>query len=178
MAKKIIVASKNPVKITAAQLGFQDAFADQEFIVEGISVPSEVPDQPMSNQETLDGAYNRAQNARKAAPDADFWIGLEGGVEAVGEEMEVFAWIYIIAANGQEGKAKTAVFYLPPKVVALIHQGMELGEADDQLFQHQNSKQKGGSIGILTDGKISRMDYYRTAVVLALIPLVKKELYF
>lgn len=177
MAKKVIVASKNPVKIEAAKLGFQDVFANETFEVMGISVPSEVADQPISNQETLDGAYNRAKNARKAMPDADFWIGLEGGVERVGEEMEVFAWMYVIDAEGRVGKAKTAVFYLPPPVVQLVNQGMELGDADDKIFNHQNSKQQGGAIGILTDGQISRMAYYRPAVILALIPIVKKELY-
>jgi len=177
MSQKIIVASKNPVKIEAARLGFQDMFVGQAFEVEGISVPSGVSDQPITDQETLQGAINRAENARKAMPNADYWIGLEGGIDRVGEEMEAFAWIYVIDASGNVGKAKTAVFYLPPQIVALVNQGMELGHADDQLFNDHNSKQKGGSVGILTNGLLSRTEYYRTAVVLALIPFLKAELY-
>lgn len=177
MEKKIIVASKNPVKINASQLGFCDVFDQDTFLTEGISVPSGVSDQPIGSQETFDGAFNRAQQAKKAKPHADFWIGIEGGVERVGNDMEVFAWVYVIDAEGMEGKAKTAAFYLPPKVVELIDQGMELGEADDHIFKHENSKQKGGSVGILTDGLLERTAYYRTAVILALIPLNKKELY-
>ena len=175
--KKVIVASKNPVKINAAQLGFSDLLKDDEFIFEGVSVPSEVSDQPLTSKETLQGAINRAENARKSVPNASFWIGIEGGIEREGEDMEVFAWVYIMANNGFVGKAKTASFYLPPQVIKLVNQGMELGEADDQIFNHQNSKQKGGSIGILTDGLIGRTEYYHTAVVLALIPFYKQALY-
>lgn len=177
MAQKIIVASKNPVKINAAKLGFQDMLQSTRIEVEGVSVPSGVSDQPMDSQETYQGAVNRAVAARKACPDANFWIGIEGGIEKTALGTEVFAWVYLIDEEGNEGKAQTASFYLPPKVIELIDQGMELGEADDVVFKDNNSKQKGGSVGILTNGLIGRTDYYRTAVALALIPIIKKELY-
>lgn len=51
--KKVIVASKNPVKINATQSAFEKMFPDEEFSFEGISVPSGVSDQPMSEDETL-----------------------------------------------------------------------------------------------------------------------------
>lgn len=145
--------------------------------IEGIAVPSGVSDQPMDSNETFQGAYNRAHHAKAAAPEADFCIGIEGGIEKTALGMEVFAWVYLIDAEGTEGKARTASFYLPPKVIELIEQGLELGEADDIVFKHENSKQKGGSVGILTDGLIDRTRYYRMAVALALIPITKKELY-
>lgn len=37
---KIVVASKNPVKINAAREGFKKMFPEVDFEVEGISVPS------------------------------------------------------------------------------------------------------------------------------------------
>jgi non-canonical (house-cleaning) NTP pyrophosphatase len=54
---------------------------------------------------------------------------------------------------------------------------MELGHADDLVFQAQNSKQQGGSVGLLTHGLITREAYYQQAMVLALIPFLNESLY-
>ena len=62
---KIIVASKNPVKINTAYEGFIKMFPDIVFEIEGISAESNVADQPMSEEKTLQGALNRAENASK-----------------------------------------------------------------------------------------------------------------
>lgn len=172
----LIVASKNPIKIECAEKGFSKVFPNSDLKVKGISVPSGVADQPMTDAETLEGAKNRAENARESEPEADYWIGIEGGIAEPSETMEAFAWIYIISKGGQ-GKARTASFDLPPKIQELIHQGIELGEADDMVFQRSNSKQKSGAVGILTHDLINRAEYYEPAVILALIPFVNPELY-
>jgi len=176
MISKIIVASKNPIKINSAKLGYQKVFPNSTFECEGVSVPSNVSDQPMSNQETLQGATNRATNAKNDFPDANFWIGIEGGIERMGEEMMAFAWIVILSKD-RKGKARTGTFFLPPKVVELINVGKELGEADDIVFGHSNSKQKNGAVGILTKNLTDRTQFYVEAMVLALIPFLNKEIY-
>lgn len=175
--KTIIVASKNPVKLDAALLGFQKMFPGEEFVVDGVSVASGVADQPLTDAETLRGATNRAEAASVASPNADFWVGLEGGVEDINGEMEVFAWIVVKGANGKLGKGRTASFFLPPAVSHLIHEGKELGEADDIVFNRTNSKQTNGACGILTDDVISRTTMYLGAVIFALIPFKNPELY-
>ncbi|MFK7771728.1 MAG: inosine/xanthosine triphosphatase [Saprospiraceae bacterium] len=176
MKPKIIVASKNPIKINATKLGFQKVFSNIDFECEGVSVPSDVSDQPMSNQETLQGAINRATHAKNDFSTATYWVGIEGGIEKVGEEMMAFAWIVILSNEGI-GKARTGTFFLPPQVVELINQGKELGEADDIIFGHSNSKQKNGAVGILTGNLIDRTQFYVEAMVLGLIPFLNKEIY-
>jgi non-canonical (house-cleaning) NTP pyrophosphatase len=54
---------------------------------------------------------------------------------------------------------------------------MELGHADDLVFKAQNSKQQGGSVGLLTHGLVTRETYYEQALLLALIPFLNEELY-
>jgi inosine/xanthosine triphosphatase len=174
---KIIIASKNPVKIEAVENGFAEMFPDWILETEGVSVPSEVSDQPMGDEETFTGALNRAKNAQKSLPNADFWIGVEGGNIRHGEnEMEVMAWI-VVLSKGKIGKARTAGFFLPQKIVDLINQGYELGHADDIVFKLNNSKQQMGSAGLLTDGVMNRLRFYVPAVILALIPFYKEELF-
>lgn len=171
---KIIVASQNPVKINAASEGF-GAFFDP-VIVDGVSVKSGVSDQPMSDEETLEGARNRVANARKQFPEADFWIGIEGGLHREKEGLVAFAWV-VISDGLQNGQSRTTSFLLPPKVAVLIDSGYELGIANDMVFKQHNSKQKSGAVGLLTGDKIDRTQLYRQAVQLALIPFLNKELY-
>ena len=176
--QKIIVASKNPVKIDAALRGFEKMFPGKTFQIGGVSVLSGVNDQPASDADTFQGAWNRAENASKEIATADFWVGIEGGIEEKNSDMEAFAWVVVKARNGKIGKARTGTFFLPPKVAELIKQGKELGEADDIVFGRTNSKQENGAVGLLTNNVIDRTHYYIEAVVLALIPFKNEGLYF
>lgn len=173
---KIVVASTNPVKIQAAANGFQRLFPGSELNVIAASVPSEVAHQPLSDKETLRGALNRSVNAQAAYPDADYWIGLEGGAQPMGQEMAAFAWI-VVRSPEMIGKGRTGTFFLPPAVAELIRQGKELGEADDLVFNRSNSKQDNGAVGLLTDNVIDRAQLYEQAVILALIPFKNEQLY-
>ena len=175
--KKIVIASKNPVKINAALGAFQKMFPRETFEIEGVSVPSGVADQPKSDHETFTGAWNRAVHASMHQAAADFWVGMEGGIEDKNDEMGSFAWMVVKAKTGKFGKGRTGTFFLPPKVAELIKQGKELGEADDIVFGRTNSKQENGAIGILTHDMVDRTEYYTTAVMLALIPFKNEHLY-
>ena len=144
--------------------------------IEPVAVPSGVSDQPMTSAETLRGARQRARNAQEQAPAADYWAGVEGGVEETGEGLEVFAWIVILSRD-REGMARTGTFYLPPRIAELVRDGKELGEADDIVFERTNSKQQNGAIGILTGDVVDRAGYYEQAVIMALIPFKNPKLY-
>jgi inosine/xanthosine triphosphatase len=174
--KKLIVASSNPVKLRAALQGFQRMFPGESFQVYSVNTASGVPDQPFGDQETVQGATNRASNAQKNQPDGDYWVGIEGGVEDFGGELVAFAWVVVQSQDGQ-GRGRTGAFFLPPQVSALVRQGVELGVADDLVFGKANSKQDNGAVGLLTGDVIDRASLYAHAVVLALIPFKNNSLY-
>jgi len=175
--KKVIVASTNPVKIKTTEIGFAKMFTDETFAVKGVPAKSEVSDQPMSDEETFLGATNRANNVSSIVSDADYWVGIEGGLKEINGEMEAFAWVVIKSKSGTVGKGKTGSFYLPKKMVELVKTGKELGEADDIVFGKVNSKQANGTVGNLTNDVLTRITYYEPAVILALIPFKNPELY-
>ncbi|ELR66134.1 Inosine/xanthosine triphosphatase [Photobacterium marinum] len=168
----VIVASANPAKISAVADAFATAFPNQTFSFEGISVASEVRDQPMCADETLDGARNRIANARKKVPDADYYVSIEAGID--GEF--TFAWM-VIENHNQRGEARSASLPLPPKALEKVHQGIELGDVMDEMFNQNNIKQKGGAIAMLTNHKLSRSTVYQQALILALIPFMNQELF-
>lgn len=174
--KKIVVASLNPVKAEAVLSGFTRMFPADSFQVETVSVDSGVEDQPLSDQAARQGAENRAHQARLAIPGGEYWVGLEGGCDTLDGEMVSFAWVVVLSESGT-GSSRTAHFLLPREVRRLVEAGLELGDADDRVFGMENSKQKSGAVGLLTDDVITRKTLYEQAVILALIPFKKPELY-
>jgi len=174
----IVVASTNPVKVRAAARGLRKMFTGQEFTIIPVAADSGVPDQPMSDAQTLSGALNRAQHARALVPEADYWVGIEGGIEAFGAELAAFAWVAVVCSlHGTTGKARSATFFLPPAVSAHLREGKELGAADDLVFGRSNSKQENGAVGLLTGNVLDREGLYEQAVILACVPFKNAALY-
>ena len=175
--KRVIIASQNPVKIQATQTCFERLFPKEDFQFDGVAVDSGVSQQPWDNKETHQGAVNRAKAARQHQPEADFFVGMEGGVEKVAGVWQAFAWMVVFDKTGKMGEGRTGVFIIPRVVGKLLDDGVELGPADDQVFGMHNSKQKLGAVGILTNGAIDRTKYYEQALTFALIPWLHPELY-
>ncbi|EGQ8500611.1 non-canonical purine NTP phosphatase [Vibrio parahaemolyticus] len=163
--QKVVIASLNPAKINAVKSAFQSAFPQQAFEFVGISVPSEVADQPMTNEETHRGALNRVKNAKLEMPTADFYVGLEAGIEG----NVTFAWM-VIESDTHRGESRSASLMLPPEVLAQLADANELGDVMDKVFGTENIKQKGGAISLLTQNQLTRSSVYHQALILALIP--------
>ena len=173
---QVIVASENPVKVAATREAFTTLFPGEDIEIFSLNAASGVADQPVSDSETRQGAQNRASNASAAQPDADFWVGLEGGIEVVDDQLMAFAWMHVRGRNGFASQARTPSLPLPPGVKALVDEGLELGEANDRVFSTLNSKQGGGAFGLLTGGKLTRESVYAQTMLLALMPFAN-ELY-
>ncbi|EGR3371667.1 inosine/xanthosine triphosphatase [Vibrio parahaemolyticus] len=168
--QKVVIASLNPAKINAVKSAFQSAFPQQAFEFVGISVPSEVADQPMTNEETHRGAVNRVKNAKVEMPTADFYVGLEAGIEG----NVTFAWM-VIESDTHRGESRSASLMLPPEVLAQLADANELGDVMDKVFGTENIKQKGGAISLLTQNQLTRSSVYHQALILALIPFTNPD---
>lgn len=174
--KRVIVASGNPVKIKATKAAFKKVFPDERIVVEGVMVNSGINEQPMGDEDTYKGAFNRACNAKKKTERADYWVGIEGGIDVKDSEMFTYTWMVVISKD-KLGRARSGSFFLPNRISKLIKKGIELGEADDIVFGRSNSKQKNGAVGLLTGNVLTRTSFYETAIVLALIPFKNPKLY-
>ncbi len=163
------MASANPAKINAVKQCFQSNFPEQAIKVTGVAVASGVAEQPLSSAETLLGAQNRLQ-ALKLQAAADYYVAIEAGLDI---DM-TFAWI-LIEHDDKLGKARSASLMLPPAALHLLAEGVQLGDAMDQLFGTTNIKQAGGAIGLLTHNQLSRASVYQQALTLALIPFLNPQ---
>ncbi|WP_310620551.1 inosine/xanthosine triphosphatase [Flexibacterium corallicola] len=173
---KVVVASQNPVKVSAVQKAFSLQFPECEILIDSVSVASDVPDQPLGEQQTRQGAVNRVHNARASTAQADFWVGLEGGISTVEDEAFTFAWMAILDRSGKLSTSRSLALPLPAKVMERVGLGEELGNALDTVFGTKNIKHKGGAFGLLTDNYLTRQSVYIDTVFCALLPF-KKEAY-
>lgn len=173
---KIIVASHNPVKVNAARQAFETQFPGHSIEIGSADVDSGAGDQPASDTATRQGARTRAIRASEVIPNADYWVGLEGGIEVLDDQLMAFAWMAIKGPSGDISEARSVTLPLPPAIKKLVEQGMELGDANDRVFATINSKQGGGAYGLLTDGLYTRESIYVQTLIIALIPFVN-ELY-
>jgi inosine/xanthosine triphosphatase len=176
-AMKVLVGSMNPVKRVSVEEAF-GLFFDTP-VVQCVAVPSGVPDQPIDD-ETLVGARNRARTLRVApeAGEADFFVGIEGGVvEQVGRVF-AFGGICVVDRHGREALGSSPRFELPPGVARQVLAGRELGLVMDEMTGQQNSKHKGGAIGHFTRGVMDRRALYVAGLVVTLVPFLNRSLYF
>lgn len=170
----LVVSSNNPVKINAAEVAFRKAFGLEVDVI-SCNANSDVSDQPMSYEETRQGALNRVEHA-KQMHDGDYYIGYEGGVEIFEDGPKTFAIVCI--ANAEKTVfGQSATLPLPISIYEQLTRGVELGSAMDELFKTVNIKQKGGAIGQLTKGLETRQSVYTSATILALSPFLYESLY-
>lgn len=169
---RVVVASHNPVKINAARQAFTTLFPDTQLEMVPVSVDSGAGDQPDTDEATRTGARNRASRARAEIPQADYWVGLEGGTQVLDNQLMAFAWMAIEGPSGHVSEARSTTLPLPPAVKALVDSGLELGDANDRVFSTLNSKQGGGAYGLLTDGLLTRESVYAQTMIVALMPFV------
>jgi inosine/xanthosine triphosphatase len=169
-ARRIAVGSKNPVKLAAASAVVTRLTPN--VAVEAVEVASGVPDQPVGDAETIRGALARARASRERL-DADFGIGLEGGVvEQEDGTMRTCAWAAVVSRSGRHGVGGSLAMPLPDSVAKLVRGGMELGHAMDELTGHSNTKHGAGAVGILTAGLVDRQAAYEVLVAYALSPFL------
>lgn len=176
MQKTIAVGSTNPVKIEAVQAAFELVWPEYEWKATGVAVPSGVPAQPMNDLESITGARNRARGALTHL-DAAYGVGLEGGLQQVGEHWFDCGWIVVLDRDGNEGIGASVKLPTPALMMRLIQQGMEMGEVVDQIFQQKNSKHSYGHFGLMTRNVLTRQKAYTDGVIAALSCFIRADLF-
>ncbi|ETI70439.1 DUF84 family protein [Neobacillus vireti] len=152
---KIIIGSKNPAKINAVK----NSFSQQEAEFISLDIPSGVNAQPFSDEETIQGAINRAVGALNQG-SGNIGIGLEGGVHETSLGLLLCNWGAIATHNMEPIIAGGARFLLPEEIAARLRVGEELGPVMDDYAKMKNVRKHEGAVGIFTNGMINRMEMF------------------
>jgi inosine/xanthosine triphosphatase len=172
---RILVGSRNPVKINAARSIFSLYYPAMTIDCQGVDAPSQVPDQPIGEDETRIGAENRVLYCQQYH-QADFYVAMEGGAEQFSYGPATFAFV-VIANNQQRVIGRSSNLPLPLSLYNALLQGKELGDVMDNAFNTSNIKQQGGAIGLLTNHHATRESTYTQALTLAMAPFLHPALY-
>ncbi len=172
---KVAVGSKNPIKIESVKKAFGKTLGDCEVV--GFSVPSGVSNMPLSFEEVITGAKNRAEKALKEIP-ADFGVGLEGGFEENSTGTFLVSFVAIKNKDGTWGYAKGAGLLMPQKVVEKVRkEKKELGAVMDEIRGLKNTKQREGCVGFLTNNLVLRQEAFEKTVIYALTRFTKRKMF-
>jgi inosine/xanthosine triphosphatase len=133
----------------------------------GVAVASGVRIQPLSDDEAITGATNRAELAL-AAGAADLGVGLEGNTVETAYGMFTTGWAAVVDGRGVVGLGASGRLPLPAVVAQAVRSGRELGPLMDELVGEVNTKQRQGAVGILTHGLMTRTGALEIAVLYAL----------
>lgn len=171
---RVSVGSTNGAKVGAVQAVFARAWPGARVCAVAVETPAEVGEMPVGEQVRA-GAVYRARRAFRQGDD--FGVGLEGGVEFVGEECYLFNWAAVIDKEGRVSAAPSAKLLLPFDMAREIRAGKVLGTLMQERTGRADINETDGAVGYLTAGLISRQRFFEDCLILALAPYLRPEAY-
>lgn len=151
------VGSINKVKVQAVIEALSDKMPTVQVLA--CNVPSMVSAQPMSDEETKRGAFERAIGAQKKLKST-WGVGLEGGVFVDQGQVWNTVWCCVIDEHGKTSFGNGSRFLLPDKLSKALLKGVAMGDAMDELTGISDVHVKMGMLGIVTDGWVNRESEY------------------
>lgn len=172
---KVAVGSTNKVKVDAVRSILTQVFG----LVDIVSVEPEhgFEKQPMEDR-VIEGSIERARNALTRA-GADLGVGIEAGLfynRALGRYLDI-QYCAIVDSRGRLTVGHGPGFEYPPAVIESVLRGNTVGDTMSGITGIERIGHKQGSIGYLSDGMIDRTRLTEIAVLMALIPRIRTELY-
>lgn len=156
---KLFLGSKNPTKIRACKAVFP------EFEVIGVSVASNVSPQPLTDEETRQGAINRAL-ASIDNQGVEIGVGLEGGVMLLKNRLYLCNWGALVTSKGDTFTASGARIELPNEFIPELKTDKELGEIMESYTKKEDVRSNEGAIGIFTNDMVDRSEMFTHVVQL------------
>jgi inosine/xanthosine triphosphatase len=186
---QIAVGSTRRPKLAAVQEAIREfgpiLGAGAEFDVVGVEVESGVGHTPADRQELMLGARQRAEVlvrlAREKAERWQYFVGLEGGLDVIGQgdgrRVLLESWAYV--SDGRNGHYGRSGGVEVPDALAreVLEHGVELSVAIDRFAGAVGIRDAQGAWGVLSSGLISRTEAFRVAVVAAFAPFYNAKMY-
>jgi len=189
IACRIAVGSTRRPKLSAvaeATTSFKGMLAPEMSLeIQGYEVESGVGHTPSSREELMRGARQRAEalveRLRATGESADYFVGLEGGLDVAEENgnrcVLLESWAYV--TDGKRGHFGCSGSIELPEALAeeVLSNGTELSEAIDRFAGAVGIRDAQGAWGVLSGNLISRQEAFRVAVVAAFAPFYNHRMY-
>ncbi|MFX0126238.1 MAG: inosine/xanthosine triphosphatase [Candidatus Hodarchaeota archaeon] len=182
MGIEVLVVSKNPVKIRAAQEAFSSFY--EKLVISNIEISEidptgvHVKTQPLGEEQTYETSRWRVNSARDHRPGFDFYVGIEGGVVLTRNNPRIIVYSSV-SNNSFIETIRGCEIPLPQNLYTqLINSpNSELGDLITNISGISNIKQKEGAVGFFTRKIVTRFDILKQSVIMALIPFLNPNLF-
>ena len=181
---KVLIASMRAPKVNGVQRAFRKLSHIVPFdvvIFEPMSVESGVQATPLSIDELMTGARQRAETAFASAriKDSDYVlsVGVEGGIYISQHHAFLQSWACVY--DGETFSFGSSGSIQIPQALsdAVVRDGADLGHVIDIFAEQKNVRSNQGTWGILTGDLITREDSFELATLNALAPYFNKKMY-
>jgi non-canonical (house-cleaning) NTP pyrophosphatase len=192
----VVLGSRRGPKLRALEAVLRELggkFAAAEVVAR--EAESGVRETPLQRDEIMRGAWNRAEAIRALVPDANFLVGMEGGLhiadcglriadferfrsEEGNPQSEIrnpqWGWLenWACVSDGRRTYFGCGGSVPLPEAIIreVVERGRSLAEVIDQLSGKQDVRSSEGTWGILTGGRITREAVFRRALLNAFAP--------
>jgi inosine/xanthosine triphosphatase len=174
---EVVVGSNNYPKRLAVETVFKNAFPDEFIYVKTVSVDSGVASHPINAEDALQGAINRAQGSFASEGNAQYYVGIEGGLLRVKKRAWEIGWVAISNDEGYIATALSAGIELKGQILEAILDGKELNDVLDDVYGIAKIGNSNGFYGLATNDLVTRQAAYEQGITFALAPFLHPELY-
>lgn len=138
---KVFLGSTSSVKLRYLRNVLDEMGIEVE--IEARQVESWVAEQPMSRQETVEGAKNRARNVLSKYVDSQIGVGMEAGIVQEGRDVYMICVSVVCTRKGDCYIGESDMIEIPDVVGREIKQGKQFGRLIREYFRkHKNEKVK------------------------------------
>ena len=144
-----------------------------EYILKKVS--SDISDMPLSLEETMQGAKNRARNLKKENIDADFYIGIEWWTYILGNRAYLVGIVYIENSEWEWHFGFSPAIEVPEKIRKMLYEEWkELWPIMEELSGIVDIRSENGSMWAWSDDMLKRKDEFVQAFQAAISPFFNK----
>ncbi len=166
------LSSEKTPKVNGIKIGVMECpyikEGDTEF--QAFSVESGIPAMPLSMDEIMLWAKNRAKNLRPLI-DADYYVGIEWWAARNGERAYLGWCVYLENKDGEWHYWFSPFLEIPGFIERKIYdEWVELWPLMQELMLGHNVRNNEGSMGVWSDGMFPRTDEFSVAFKAAIAP--------
>ena len=166
---KIILSSTNEAKKQAVISVLEKIFGT-DFELVCADIDSGVSATPFSAEECMQGCKNRVAQIMKLYPDAQYWVGAEGGLQKFDEQYFLGGWVLVQNSHEIQSWGSSSWVQIPGDIITNLSPEKKLNEVIDyskfprDLMENRVTL---GTNGLLTNGIYTRIDEFRDALKIA-----------
>lgn len=173
---KIAIWTKSPPKVAAIEEVIKKCiyFENKNIEIIPLKVESNISDMPLSIEENMLWAKNRAENSKNEV-SADFYIGMEWWTSKIGEKAYLFWVVYILDNNWKWHYGFSNMMEVPEQFEKRLYENWEeLWPVLTEVTWVAWASKKTWAFGHWSDDMLVRKDQFMFAFLSAIPPFYNK----